>query len=158
MSAPYRASPQPLFIQNKMLDTTGINSYITGIFMFQVMQSEEPNMFSTFYRCNNTIHEHETRTASDIHVIFAKTRARKFSIRVTGANLWNTLPDSIRKSPSIHVFKKRLKIHLLDLQSNLITCNTWLMRYWVDCDSWEGWASTFKFGWASWVTVLINIS
>ena len=124
MSAPYRASPKPLYIQNKLLDTTGINSYITGIFMFQVLNSEEPNMFSTFYRCNNTIHDHETRTASDIHVIFAKTRARKFSIRVTGANLWNAVPDSIRKAPSIHVFKKRLKIHLLDLQSNLIPCNT----------------------------------
>lgn len=47
------------------------------------------------------------------------TKYQKFFV-VSAVKLWNETPDDIKKSISIHIFKKEFYCHLLSLQSSLL--------------------------------------
>ena len=110
----YRAHTEPLCIVNRILNVTDINTYIIGIFMYDCMNENVPNSFQIFFQINRNIHDHDVRSADDIHVPYGRLDIRRFSIRITGANVWNTLPEHIKSTSSIHLFKRSLKNHLLD--------------------------------------------
>ena len=113
-SSPYRAHTEPLFIANQMLDVYDINDYMVSIFMYKHIKSNIPTLFSTFYQKNNSIHGHNTRTSDDLYVPMAKTNVRKFSIRIKGPLVWNSIPTAIRNCKSLFIFKKALKKFLVD--------------------------------------------
>ena len=113
-SSPYRAHTEPLFIANQMLDVYNINDYMVAIFMYKHIKSDIPTLFSSFYQKNNSIHGHNTRTSDDLYVPMVKTNVRKFSIRIKGAQVWNSIPTAIRNCKSLFVFKKVLKKSLVD--------------------------------------------
>ena len=121
-SSPYRAKSLPLYIKHKLLTLQDINTYTTGIFMYKTIKSNIPSnsMFKSFYKLNKAFHEHETRHANDIKPPFSRNALRISSIRIFGATIWNAIPQEIRNSPSIDVFKKNFKSYLLDDMSNII--------------------------------------
>ena len=82
--------------------------------MYDCMNENVPNSFQNFFQINRNIHDHDVRSADDIHVPYGRLDIRRFSIRITGANVWNTLPEHIKSTSSIHLFKRSLKNHLLD--------------------------------------------
>lgn len=47
-----------------------------------------------------------TRTASNYKTIFANMNTRKFSMKVSGLTVWNTLPADILNVSHFHLFKK----------------------------------------------------
>ncbi|XP_046480797.1 uncharacterized protein [Neodiprion pinetum] len=49
-----------------------------------------------------------------------RTDAYRSSLAVSGAYLWNSLPSSVTSSPSLPVFKDRLRSHILSLDPVLI--------------------------------------
>ena len=114
--SPYRAHTEPLCIVNRILNVTDINTYIIGIFMYDCMNENVPNSFQIFFQINRNIHDYDVRSADDIHVPYGRLDIRRFSIRITGANVWNTLPEHIKSTSSIHLFKRSLKNHLLDIR------------------------------------------
>ena len=113
-SSPYRAPSLPLFVANKLLPLQDINSYMIGIFMFNVMNSGEDSIFSSYFILNSSIHSHHTRTANALHVPRAKNCVRISSIKILGAQIWNDIPNSIRNSTTVATFKRNLKKHLID--------------------------------------------
>ena len=113
-SSPYRAPSLPLFVANKLLPLQDINSYMIGIFMFNVMNSDNDSIFSSYFTLNSSIHSHLTRSANDLHVPRAKTCVRISSIKVLGAQIWNDIPNSIRDSTTVATFKRNFKKHLID--------------------------------------------
>ena len=113
-SSPYRAPSLPLFVANKLLPLQDINSYMIGIFMFNVMNSGEDSIFSSYFILNSSIHSHHTRTANALHVPRAKNCVRISSIKILGAQIWNDIPNSIRNSTTVATFKINLKKHLID--------------------------------------------
>ena len=112
-SSPYRAHTEPLFFANQLLDIYEINDYMVSVFMYKHITPEVPTLFSSFYRRNNSIHSHNTRISEDIYVPYARTNVRKFSMRLNGAVTWNSIPDAIRSSSTLNIFKKSLKKHLI---------------------------------------------
>ena len=90
--------------------------------MYKTIKSNIPSnsMFKSFYKLNKAFHEHETRHANDIKPPFSRNALRISSIRIFGATIWNAIPQEIRNSPSIDVFKKNFKSYLLDDMSNII--------------------------------------
>ena len=128
-SSPFRACTNHLLVSNKLLDLKDINSYMTGVFMYNTMHAPEPTMFTSFYRINNTYHDHNTRGCNDIHVVHAKSNVRNFSMRVNGGILWNSIPKDIRNSPSLSVFKRKLKLYLIDIKSNIGVLVHWYICY-----------------------------
>ena len=112
-SSPYRAHTEPLFIANYLLDLYDINDYMVSLFMYKNITPEIPTLFSSFFRKNNSMHNHNTRISDDLYVPIAKSNARKFSIRIKGAVTWNAIPYTIRNSLSLNIFKQALKKHLI---------------------------------------------
>ena len=112
-SSPYRAHTEPLFIANRLLDVYDINDYMVSIFMCKTITPEIPTLFSSFFRRNNSIHSHNTRISEDLYVPYARTNVRKFSMRINGAVIWNSIPDMIKSSSTLNIFKISLKKYLL---------------------------------------------
>ena len=113
-SSPYRAHTQPLFVANHMLDLYDINNYMSAIFMYNVLRTDKFTLFSSFYTLNNEVHDHDTRTAHDVHVPFARKCVRRFSIKIHGALVWNNIPDAIRNSDTPVSFKRAVKKFYID--------------------------------------------
>ena len=64
-SSPYRAHTGPLFIANQMLDIFDINDYMVSIFIYKNFKVQKSNLFSSFYRWNTDVHDHNTRASND---------------------------------------------------------------------------------------------
>ena len=118
-SSPYRAHTDPLFVANKMLDVYNINDYMVSIFMYKNIDSDVPTLFSSFYQKHNSIHGHDTRKSDDLIVPKTRINLRKFSIRINGSLIWNTIPIAIRNSKSLVAFKKALKEFLLHKKTSV---------------------------------------
>ena len=70
------------------------------------------------YSLNREYHPYNTRYRNDLHTASYNLDVRKFSIRAAGPVLWNALPREIRDLPTVHSFKRRLKLHLSENQRN----------------------------------------
>ena len=77
-----------------------------------------PTMFQNYFDYNREYHSYNTRYRNDLHNASYKLDVRKFSIRAAGPVLWNALPREIRDSPTVHSFKRRLKLYLSENQRN----------------------------------------
>ena len=113
-SSPYRAHTGPLFFANKLLNVYDINNYTIGIFIYRCMHESLPDLFDNFFMTNRDFHGRELRDADDLYTPYARLDIRRFTIRIHGAKLWNNLPAQIRNSDSIHIFKRRLRSHIIE--------------------------------------------
>ena len=99
------------------------NVFSTAVFMYNVLNAETPTLFTSFYQQNKDVHRYPTRIADDLHIPFGRTCVRKFSMRINGAVIWNPIPDTIKQSKSLSIFKKAVKKFLIDRKSNVIIIN-----------------------------------
>ena len=80
-------------------------NYINGIL---------PTTFSEYFERNRNVHQCNTRQADDLRVPFARLNVREFSIKIHGAQVWNSLPQYIKSATSINDFKKKFRNFLID--------------------------------------------
>ena len=52
--------------------------------------------------------QYSVHNADELYVPHACLDIRKFSLKISGAKLWNVLPNYIKESSSVDVFKKNL--------------------------------------------------
>ena len=123
--APFKAHTEPLMFARRILSVTDINLYMSGIFMYQCLYCSIPRVFDDFFQRNNDVHGHNTRQANDLHVPYARLDIRKFYFKVHGANIWNNTPILTRQSPSLDVFKQRLRHHLIESKSIVHPAVNW---------------------------------
>ena len=101
----YLAHSSPLFAHNKILKFSDIFNLNSGIYMY-----------NNIVKFNHLLpaHNHSTRFRSNYVPSFNRLsltqRQSLFSIL---PSIWNDLPDAIKSSPSIFIFKKRYKQYLL---------------------------------------------
>ena len=55
-----------------------------------------PPIFLDMFIKNNTVHDHETRHADDFRIPIWHCEAKKSSVSVQGAAIWNDVPDNIK--------------------------------------------------------------
>jgi Reverse transcriptase (RNA-dependent DNA polymerase) len=79
-----------------------------------------PEIFINYFVQNNVIHDHNTRRKFGLHVISVKSTFGQRCSLYRGSKLWNSLPDCLRLSSSVAVFKKNLKLYLLKRTQSLI--------------------------------------
>ena len=75
-----------------------------------------PDIFEGFCVRNRdrNVHQYNIRNADELYVPYARLDNRKFSIKISGAKLWNVLPNYIKESSSVDVFKQNLRNYLID--------------------------------------------
>ncbi len=61
----------------------------------------------------NNLHDKYTRNRKDLHINQSRNNYGDKSIKVTGAKEYNRLPQHIKDSKTLGVFKKRVKNYLL---------------------------------------------
>ena len=54
------------------------------------------------------VHEYSSRCANELHISFGRLDIRNFSIRIHGAKVGNALPNFVKQSRSLGIFKNTL--------------------------------------------------
>ena len=103
----------PLFHQFNMLKIERINEYMSLIFVYKSLKNNNSNMFIRYIPLH-----YNTRlgSASSLSVPDIRSNHSRQSIRWTGSQLWNALPQSFKEYESLNAFKINIKRHLLTIQ------------------------------------------
>ncbi len=81
--------------------------------MFKIFKYENsPVIFKDLFVTNSDVHSHNTRSASQLHLNYTRSKTGKKCISHAGAEYWNEL--KFEKDCSFVTFKKRLVEHLLE--------------------------------------------
>ena len=101
--SPYLAHTDPLFFSNKVLKIHDIYKLQVGLYMYDNWESE----------LYDRSHHYDTRNRDSLLPGPARLTVTQNSLSVIGPNVWNTIPESIRRFPTKNLFKQRFKEHLL---------------------------------------------
>ena len=112
--SPFRAHTEPLYFANKVLNIYDINDYIIGTFMYECLHGNIPDIFRNYFQRNADVHDHNLRNVNDLYVPYGRLDIRKFSVKIAGPNLWNSLPSSVKNSETVHIFKKNMRHYLTE--------------------------------------------
>ena len=77
--AKYKEKSRPLFLSLKILSIYELNIYLMALFMYSYFRKNLPSYFNNYFKLNDTIDSHNTRTASNIYVDYKRRDYGKFS-------------------------------------------------------------------------------
>jgi exonuclease III len=105
-------STLPFCKKKNILRLPEIYQQSAALFMYKYKNGFLPNIFDTFFTCNNENHRYPTRAGNKFRTPFTKTTlATKFITR-TGAKLWNELEEHVTTNVKIGTFKIKVKSYL----------------------------------------------
>ena len=104
---------KPIIVKLKCLKVDDINFLQTAIFMFRFNTELLPDSFSSMFQSNNAVHSYSTRQASNIHLVNPRSTLAHKSIRHSGPDVWNSLPQHVRNLQTQHSFKRAIKRSLI---------------------------------------------
>ena len=105
----YRESSTALHRQLGILKVEELYQLNVLIFVYKQQNKKLPIIFENLYKQNCSMRERITRQDTNIYVNNYKTTFGEKTLQVTGAKLWNKLPDSIRNSSSLGFFIRKVK-------------------------------------------------
>ena len=75
-----------------------------------------PDKVKTWFPKCSSVHSYNTRAAAEGNFVIPKMRTEKSkqAFIVSGAKLWNEIPDSVKRSQSIESFQEKYKKYLLE--------------------------------------------
>ena len=109
----FNTPTRPLFHSLNLLRLTDLNIHQNATMIYQVVHNLNPKL-SMLIPVSSPSHGYHTR---NLHLIYGKKRRLKRSslcITTRGPLIWNGLEESLKSANSITVFKKRLKVQLLN--------------------------------------------
>ena len=107
-NASFLEHTDPLFFSNGILKVQDIHKLNVGLYMYENHTSVQ------FIRP----HDYSTRGHDDLRPQSARLTLTQNSISVVGPNIWNSIPEEIRNSPSRNSFKFSYKKFLLSFYCN----------------------------------------
>ena len=110
---PFLAHTNELFLSNKVFKISDLFLFNVGIFMYKLSTNDLPGVFSTLFMRNEDFHSYPTRQSHSYHLPRTRTVFAQKTIKYNGPKFWNELPSEVITSPSLHVFKNKLKCFLL---------------------------------------------
>ena len=103
-----------IFKNLKLLPISEINTMQIAVFMYKLQNSMLPEIFLNVFEMNNKNHSYATRNANQIRTPKHSTNYVRYSVRLMGQQIWNTLDTDMKESKSQHIFQRKLKVHLLN--------------------------------------------
>jgi hypothetical protein len=91
-----------------------IHNNAIGMFMFKYNRGLLPQIFLNFFSRNQDHHSYPTRNAAQLRTPLSRTQLGNKFITKTGVIFWNNLPVHVTTIPKIGLFKRRLKIELMN--------------------------------------------
>ena len=74
--------------------------------MYRATHFMLPNYFCAMFKSNDEVHMYNTRQKGNLHLNSCRLDLKKFTVRVYGTLLWNSIPVDIRILPTINILKK----------------------------------------------------
>ncbi len=112
--ANYREHAIPFFVSSNILPLPMLFYKLTSFFMHDVCNKLVPSNISEPFSLTQDVHSYYTRSSSGhLYINSCRTNIYKNSFFITGAKIWNSFPEELRKQPK-HNFKQ--KVHQLLLQ------------------------------------------
>ena len=99
----YLEHTNPLFFENKILKLYDIHKLQLAIYVYKLDSRD------IYLRT----HDHHTRNRTDLVPSYARLTSTQKSVSFSAISFWNTLPDHIKTSQSLPIFKKSVKNFLL---------------------------------------------
>ena len=79
--------------------------------MYKCVNGIAPSYLSDYITYSSNVHEYNTRNvrSNALYLPMPRTEYFKKSFKYCGPKTWNDIPEGIRNTPSVEVFKKVLK-------------------------------------------------
>ena len=103
----------PIFQKYELFDFRNLYIYCAQIFLYKHHQKTLPEVFSHFFKMNNTVHDHYTRQEKHFHVPLYKSLQKSKCLRCSGVKINNYMVEHMNYNCSYVSFKYVLKKHLL---------------------------------------------
>ena len=100
---------EPIFRELYIMKFEFLNKFLTGLFMFKIMNNLLPAFCQDLFIVNQDIHHYDTRQKHNLHIFRYRVNTSLFSIKINGPRIWNELPISLRTLSSLYAFKSKLK-------------------------------------------------
>ena len=110
------ASSAPLFVALQILKLNDIFKFQVTSFVYECLNNLAPIYFSDYFVSIHSVHNVGTRQSKKGDLFALRCNTTQYglrSIHYLGVRIWNSLPIEIRESPSLSIFKKKLKDFLL---------------------------------------------
>ena len=107
----FQAHSRPLFEDLKLLNVYEIYKCQLYCYMYRLRNCHLPDIYN--FVTSEDIHTYNTRHKNDIRKDKHRTKARASTVRFNGPTLWNKLSLIIKNAPTLNLFKKRIKTHIL---------------------------------------------
>ncbi len=80
------------------------------ILMYKCLNNLAPCYLTDLFQTNNSCQ------SNNLHVVKSKLEYYNRSFTITGAKLWNSLPQNVKDMPTLSSFKHSCKTYFLSLQ------------------------------------------
>ena len=110
----FRSHTNQLFYIHRILKLQDIYHSQLGALMYGFDSGVLPVALSNIFKKNSQVHHYATRNASAFHLPKVRTKLALNTLANTGPRYWNSLDTNIKLSVRLSVFKRTLKVHLLD--------------------------------------------
>lgn len=117
-SVPFRTESDPIFSKLKILKLNDIHRYKVITFMFRFIKGMLPNVFNNMFVRNSAVVQRLTRQQHKLNIPRCHTSALQKTMRYIGIQEWNNICDVIDHSCSLHMFKNRVKAHILSKETS----------------------------------------
>ena len=116
-----------------MLPLANLNYLQVACFMCLATHGLLPTYLCDMFITNNYVHFHDTKLSNSLHIFGPTKNILRYTIRIFGPLLWNSLSADLRNISTVYLFKKYYKQHLLDKLYifQLSICISWLLLYWL---------------------------
>ena len=95
-----------------ILKLVDIYKFYCSIRMFKRIRETTPVVSSTIIPIRYPTHEHRTRGRHNLITPFPRVDAIKYNFQYQFIIIWNEVPESIKESNSVKIFKRRLMSHI----------------------------------------------
>ena len=112
------AHSDQLFYSNKTLKIQDLYNLRLGCFMYQLNQGELPAPLTLLFKKKSSFHNYSTRQSSSFHLPLLRTLYKQKTIIYAGPHFWNSLDESLKRSPSLFSFKRNLKLNQINNYTN----------------------------------------
>jgi len=101
----YNESAKPIYSKLNILTLDDIYKIELCKFMYGHITRSLPTPLLSIYTPNTDIHTHNTRHSKDVHVTARHTNLISRSFIHTAPDIWLTIPENIKESKNINIFK-----------------------------------------------------
>ena len=115
----FTAPTTPIFSDLKILKLHDLFKLKMLIFVYESVNKFSPICFHNIFDSVASVHQYGTRQAGKDNIFLIQKNTNQYGLRSVhyhGAKCWNDIPVDIKRSPSVNIFRRKLKALLF--QSN----------------------------------------